>query len=103
MITLVTVDVSLDPRKANYNGKKADYVYRAQRTTLPIGLKTREVSVTYWFAPAEPEKSAIRLGFATRARVLVRFDHVVSRIINANHKILLFYFIEARSLCPEKP
>ena len=37
------------------------------------------------------------------ARVLVCLDKLARWIVNANHKILLFYFIEARSLCPEKP
>ena len=40
--------------------------------------------------------------FSELALVIVRVDHIASRIVNANHKILLFYFIEARSLCPEK-
>jgi hypothetical protein len=29
------------------------------------------------------------------ARVLVRFDHVANVIVNANHKIPLFYFVES--------
>ena len=38
-----------------------------------------------------------------KSPLLVRFDHIACVIVKANHKILLFYFIEARSLCPEKP
>jgi hypothetical protein len=37
------------------------------------------------------------------ALVLVRFDHVASVIVNANHKILLFTLSSLRSLCSEKP
>ena len=36
-------------------------------------------------------------------RVLVRFDHVASFIVNANHKILLFTSSSLSSPCSEKP
>jgi hypothetical protein len=36
------------------------------------------------------------------SRVLVRVDHVVSFIVNADHKILLFTSSSPRSLRPEK-
>src|SRR4029077_4088423 len=37
------------------------------------------------------------------ARVLVRFDHIASFIVNADHKILLFTLSSPRSPCSEKP
>jgi hypothetical protein len=36
--------------------------------------------------PLEPEKRPLR--FFEIARVLVRFDHVASFIVNANHRIM---------------